>query len=229
LKSGTPSKIALFSKTTTPLSVGKIQKSMFGTSTAPLASSSSASGSKTSKPMKKVTSMSHESLEDPKKPTTSSAANALIEEKRKMREEKMKQAQLQREALEKEKREQAIKAQFEREEKYRKIMKDKEDKQRMEAMKKKILKEKQAKKFAEEKARKEELSVTRPIGELNESLRLKLGKQKMADAITKQKKEESKSTYNFDMLHTDDETDDESRPVNSRPPAPEWSQRELFS
>lgn len=192
-----------------------------------MASSSAAGGSKVSKSLKKVNSISHESLEESKRVVSSNAALASLEEKRKAREEKMKQAQLQREALEKEKREQAIRAQLEREEKYRKLMKEKEEKQRMEALKKKLLKEKQAKKFAEEKAKKDDFAVPKPVDSMNESLRLKLGKQIIEQKAQQQKKEELKSTWNFDMLHTDDETDDESRPVNNRPAAPKWSQREL--
>lgn len=171
--------------------------------------------------------MSQESLEDTKKQLSINAANAL-EEKRKQREEKQRQAQLQREALEKEKRDQALKLQLEREEKYRKIIKEKEEKQRMEALKKKMLKEKQSKKYAEERAKKDEFAVPKPMDSMNESLRLKLQKQIMIGKTEQQKKEESKNTYNFDMLHTDDETDDEARPTNKRPPAPKWSSSEFF-
>lgn len=179
------------------------------------------------KQYKKGVSLSQELVDDSKK-LNSIAASAQLEEKRKIREDKMRQAHLQREALEKDKRDQALKLQMEREEKYRKMMKEKEDKLRMEALKKKVLKEKQAKKFAEERAKKEEFVVPKPVDLLNESLHLKLQKQIMHQKKDQQKKEELKNTYCFDMLNTDDETDDESRPGTKRPPVPKWSQSEFF-
>lgn len=177
-----------------------------------------------SKKPQKMNSLSQESLEDARK--NHHLLNQQLEEKRKNREEKMRQAQLQREAMEKEKRDQVLKAQQERDEKYRKIMREKEEKQRMEAMKKKILKEKQAKKYAEEKAKKDEFAVPKPVDSApqgavskNDSLMVKLQKS----IISSKKKNEMKNVYSFDMLNTDDETDDESRPSSKRPPVPEWS------
>lgn len=226
LKSGTPSKIALYSKTTTPLSIGKSQRFLTTSASVPLMPSSASSAPKTSKPLKKMNSMSQESLDETKKLIQNNAMNQVIEEKRKQREEKQRQAQLQREALDKEKREQALKLQSERDEKYRKIMKDKEDKQRMEATKKKIQKENQAKKYAEERAKKDEFVVPKPVEPYvnkDDSLHLKLQKQIIQEKSDKKKKEESKNIYNFDMLHTDDSTDDEGRPSQKRPAAPSWS------
>lgn len=175
----------------------------------------------------KMNSLSQESLDETRK-NQSNTLTQLLEEKRKNREEKMRQAQLQREAIEKEKREQVLKLQQERDEKYRKIMREKEEKLRMEAMKKKILKEKQAKKYAEEKA-KSEFVVPKPVetpGALtkNDSLHKKLQKS----ILSTKKKNESSNVYSFDMLNTDDETDDESRPSTKRPPIPEWSLSKIF-
>lgn len=184
---------------------------------------SSAPGYKQPKPLKKMNSLSHESLDAQKNLNL----GQLLEDKRKQREEKQRQAQVQREALEKDKRDFALKQQQERDDKYRKIMKEKEDKQRMEALKKKILKEKQAKKYAEERAKKDEFIAPKPVEPQsltkNDSLHLKMQKQLLLDRSLQKKKEESKNTYDFDMLHTDDETDDESKPSKTRPPAPEWS------
>lgn len=163
------------------------------------------------------------------------AVNNNVEEKKKNREEKMKQAQQQREALEKENREKVLKQQQERDEKYRKIMKEKEEKQRMDALKKRLMKEKQAKKYAEEKARKDEFlapapkPIEQPALTKNDSLQMKLQKQILLEKSFQQKKAESKSTYSFDMLHTDDSTDDESKPSQSRPAFPEWSKSKYFS
>lgn len=172
-------------------------------------------------------SLSQESLEDGRK--QANAITNLLEEKRKAREEKQKQAQILREAIEKEKREQALKIQLERDEKYRKIMKEKEENLRMEALKKKIAKEKQAKKYAEEKAKTNFLvpkPVDPPSSSKNDSLHLKMQKQLILDKSLQKKKEESKNNYDFDMLHTDDSTDDESRPSAKRPSPPEWSKSE---
>jgi inner centromere protein len=185
----------------------------------------SASGYKTSAAKtSKKTSASTDSLEETRKVQQ---AAQLLEEKRKAREEKQKQAQLQREALEKEKREQALKLQLERDEKHKKIMKEKEEKQRMEAMKKKLLKEKQAKKYAEEKMRKDENAFVKPDPpqSANDSLFLKMQKQILMEKEAEKKKLESKKVYDFDMLHTDDSTDDESKPSAKRPAVPSWSKK----
>lgn len=182
-------------------------------------------------------SLSQESLEDASKQKLQQTTdmNRLLEEKRKVREEKQRQAQVQREAMEKERRDQALKIQMEREEKYRKIMKEKEEKQRLETLKKKALKEKQAKKYEEEKKKKEEFVAPKPVSvaepqsaNKDDSLLLKLQKQKLMDKVAQQKKESSKNTYNFDMLHTDDSTDDESKPSKKRPSPPSWSKSEFI-
>lgn len=224
LKSCTPSKIATFGKMT-PLSMTK-QK--FLSSVAGSNVTSSAPGNKAAKPAKKMNSLSQESLEDQRKAVQATAQ--IIEERRKAREEKQRQATQAREAMEKEKREQALRQQQERDEKYRKLMREKEEKQRMEALKKNMKKEKQAKKFAEEKARKDEFAVPKPVDppslSKNDSLHLKMQKQLLLDRSLQHQKEEAKKVYGFDMLETDDSTDDESKPSKKRPEAPEWSKSE---
>lgn len=225
LKSGTPSKMATLGKNTTPLSM---TKQRFLASVAGSNVTSSAPANKPVKPLKKMNSLSQESLDDHKK---QQAINQLIEERRKAREEKQRHALQAREALEKEKREQALRQQQERDEKYRKLMKEKEEKQRMEALKKNMKKEKQAKKFAEEKARKDEFAMPRPVDPpaltKNDSLHLKMQKQLLLDRSLQHQKEEAKKVYGFDMLETDDSTDDESKPSKKRPEAPEWSKSEF--
>lgn len=166
--------------------------------------------------------MSQDGLEEPKR---NNLVNQLLEEKKKQREEKQRQAQMQREALENEKRENALKLQMERDEKYRKLMKEKEEKIRMDALKKKLLKEKQTKKLAEERAKQQttEFVAPKPVEPPTSasktdgsSLHMKLQRQTIKEKI-------DKNTYGFDMLQTDDSTDDESRPSSKRPKAPEWS------
>lgn len=223
LKAGTPSKIASYTKTT-PLNL-KTQK--YTSASACNLATASASGYKATKSLKKGNSLSQEALDDQKK---AYQAHQMVEEKRKAREEKQRLAAQQREAMEKEKREQALKIQHEREEKYRKIMREKEEKAKNDAMKKKTLKEKQAKKYAEEKSKNEYAQPK--TGEAsalnkNDSLHLKMQKQLLLDRSLQKKKEESKNVYSFEMLHTDDSTDDESRPSTKRPPPPEWSKSEL--
>lgn len=170
-------------------------------------------------------------MDDAKKYQPMYTQSQMLEEKRKVAEEKQRQAKLQREAIEKEKREQALKLQFERDERSRKILKEKEEKMRMDAQKKKMAKEKQAQKYAAEKAKKPEFVTPKPVEPktpLNSSLHLVLQKQILSEKTAQQKKEESQATYSFDMLHTDDSTDDESRPSKKRPPAPQWSRSKYF-
>lgn len=174
-------------------------------------------------------SLSQESLDDARK-NHPNLFSQQLEDKRKQREEKMRQAQQLREAKEKEKREQMLKVQLERDEKHRNMMREKEEKIRMDALKKKILKEKQAKKYAEEKAKKDEFAVPKPVEQQagcskNDSLHKKLQKS----ILSTKKKAEKGNVYSFDMLNTDDETDDESRPSSKRPPIPEWSLSKLIS
>ena len=210
------------------MSLGKLPKVVSSSTGTFLTSYTPGHGSNPKKPTK-MHSLSQESLDDTRK----NHANLLsqqLEDKRKQREEKMRQAQQQREAKEKEKRDQVLKLQQERDEKYRKIMREKEEKIRTEALKKKILKEKQAKKYAEEKAKKDEFAFPKPVEpqaacNKNDSLHKKLQKS----ILSTKKKAEKENVYSFDMLNTDDETDDESRPSAKRPPIPEWSLSKLIS
>lgn len=232
LKNGTPSKLGLYSKTT-PLSVGRNpSSSTFGVNAASTAQMFH-------KPPNKFNSLSQESLDEMKKNQQAILMAQLLEDKKKAREDKQKQAQLIREAMEKDKRDLALKQQMEREEKFNRIRKEKEEKQRMELLKKKIQKESQAKKYAEEKAKTEEKAkkqdflspkpVDSQTAKMNDSLHLKMQKQIMLEKTAQQRKAETKHTYNFDMLHTDDSTDDESRPSKKRPTQPDWSKSENYT
>lgn len=55
-----------------------------------------------------------------------------------------------------------------------------------------------------------------------QQLQNKLALQQMA-------KKKPVSKYTFDMLNTDDDTDDESHPKAGRPPPPRWSVRKYFT
>jgi hypothetical protein len=170
---------------------------------------------------KKFTSMSHEAADELRR-------KQEAEEKKRQREEKQRQVQLQREAIEKQKREQTLQSQREREEKFKKIMQEKEEQKRLEAIRKKMLKENQEKKYAEEKARKEEATTpvpkpdAFPSSSKDNSLLLKMQKQIILEKSAK-KKVQVKNVYSFDMLNTDDSTDDESNLARKRPEPPQWS------
>ncbi|KAG5674984.1 hypothetical protein PVAND_004926 [Polypedilum vanderplanki] len=216
LKAGTPSKIGVYTSKTTPLSNAKARYMSAVASSASSSSASTASSSKTS--IKKYGSITH----DPQ------------EEKRKQREEKQQKAQLQREAIEKQKREQTLQQQREREEKFRKLMMEKEEQKRLEALKKKQLKENQERKYQEEKLKKEEFLVPKePLSASKDnSLYIKMQKQIMIDKAAQQQQQQKKklqkdsNTYSFDMLNTDDSTDDESKPSKKRPDPPQWSRKQ---
>ncbi|CRK86348.1 CLUMA_CG000210, isoform A [Clunio marinus] len=218
-KSGTPSKVPIFSSKTTPFTLPKSKKIVTTPSGTFLPVASTSGLKQPKQQMKKMNSQ--ESLED-KKAQQIQANNQLLEEKRKAREEKQRQAQLQREALEREKREQALRQQQEREEKYRRIMQEKEEKLRMEALKKKLQKERQAQKLAEERSKKEAVAE---VVNKDDSLHLKLQKQILMEKSEEMRKAEAKKNYCFDMLDTDDSTDDESHKPSKRPPPPSWSRK----
>lgn len=197
------------------------------TSTTTSSSSVTSGGVKKSTTKKFTSSMSLESQEELKK----SQALAQSEERRRQREEKQKQVQLQREALEKQKREQTIQQQRERDEKFKRIMQEKEEQKRIEAMKKKAIKENQERKFAEERARNEpgpSQPATPRSASKDDSLHVKMQKQMMLEKSREQKKAEvakkahDKNAYSFDMLNTDDSTDDESNLAKKRPEPPAW-------
>ncbi|KAL7041545.1 hypothetical protein ACKWTF_000815 [Chironomus riparius] len=223
LKNGTPSKIALYGAKTTPLNNAK-QKYIAAISGSASSSTTSLSSNKKTA-TKKYTSLSQESNEDTRK-NQAISINQQLEEKRKQREEKQKQVQLQREAIEKQKREQVMQQQRERDEKFRKIMQEKEEAKRMEAQKKKALKENQEKKYAEEKARKDDFALPKEpqSASKDDSLYIKMQKQiLMEKSMSQKKKVVDKNTYSFEMLQTDDSTDDESHPSKKRPDPPQWS------
>lgn len=242
LKSGTPSKIALFggSGRTTPSAATRSQQQKFGScSTLP-----SSTGKKSAtKLLKKAGSVSQESLETEKAKIngmiTALSHQQALDEKKRQRDEKQKAAALQRELIEKEKRENALRLQLEREEKVRKNLKEKEDRLRLEALKKKAKKENQLKKLNEEHNQEKlkdrevyegnqtaQLNAT-SSNPLNNSLLVKMQKQKMDEQRRLAERELLKNTYCFDMLHTDDSTDDEGTQKPHRPPPPNWSRSEL--
>lgn len=237
LKAGTPSKIALFSGKTTPVSSTMTRAQKFAScSTLPSSLVKKTSKSTT----KKAGSISQDTLDaESKKPTGQVIAlshQQLLEEKKKAREEKQRLAQLQREAIEKEKREVALRLQLEREEKHRKALREKEERLRIEAHKKKLKKEQQTvKKFIEKERQEDEAKAARDndvhlnaTAQMNDSLLVKLQKQKVEAHKQKMKNEENKNTYSFDMLQTDDSTDDEAQPSAKRPPPPSWSKSKFI-
>ena len=62
-----------------------------------------------------------------------------------------------------------------------------------------------------------------------ESLQKSMHKQQIQQKMIQQKKDEVKNAYNFDMLNTDDSTDDEAKPVSQkRPPPPLWSKSKII-
>lgn len=192
--------------------------------------SSTATSSNSKKTLtKKYTSLSHDSNEDLRK--NAQLMTQQLEEKKRQREEKQRQVQLQREAIEKQKREQTLQAQRERDEKFRKIMQEKEEAKRLEAQKKKALKENQEKKYAEERARKEECAAALKepqSASKDDSLYVKMQKQIIVEKAKSQSKKVDKNAYSFDMLNTEDETDDESCPSKKRPDPPQWSKSKLL-
>lgn len=184
--------------------------------------------------------MSLDSQEELKKSQAVAQTQAQIEERRRQREEKQRQVQLQREALEKHKREQTIQQQRERDEKFKRIMQEKEEQKRTEAMKKKAIKENQERKYAEERARKDEQGPSKPVTphgvNKDDSLQIKMQKQIMSEKSLHRehnkpetsKKHHDKNTYSFDMLNTDDSTDDEGNLAKKRPDPPSWSKSKFI-
>jgi hypothetical protein len=186
-----------------------------GTATLPKA----ASAVKPPKPAKKMPttkSLSQEALnqDDRKK----AMLLETKEERKRINDEKQRLAKLQREQLENQKREQAEKKLREAEEKQKKIQAERNERLKLEALKKKQLKEKQEKKYAEER-KKEEIGSAQK----DTSLYIRMQKQMIQEKIEAEKREQLKNSYHFDMLQTDDSTDDESKPADKRPPPPSWS------
>uniref|UniRef100_A0A182U5L1 Inner centromere protein ARK-binding domain-containing protein n=1 Tax=Anopheles melas TaxID=34690 RepID=A0A182U5L1_9DIPT len=144
--------------------------------------------------------------------SAASSTSSLLDEKKKKREEKQRLAAAQREAMEREKREHAERLVREKEEKYRKLVQEKQEKLRLDAQKK-------ARKLEEfEKRRQAEEQKA-----LADQKRDELAKQ-LAD-------QERKKLFTFEMIDTDDSTDEEVSEDTSaprkkqRPPLPEWCQK----
>lgn len=198
-----------------------------------------ASAIKKSSTKKFTSSMSLESQEELKRAQAIGQTQAQIEEKKRQREEKQRQVQLQRELLEKHKREQTIQQQRERDEKFKRIMQEKEDQKRNDAMKKRAIKENQERKYAEERARKDEPGPSKPTTphsvSKDSSMQIKMQKQMLLEKslLREQKKPEipkkphNKNAYSFDMLNTDDSTDEEGSMAKKRPDPPAWSKSEF--
>uniref|UniRef100_A0A1B0DLU0 Uncharacterized protein n=1 Tax=Phlebotomus papatasi TaxID=29031 RepID=A0A1B0DLU0_PHLPP len=123
------------------------------------------------------------------------ALQLLAEEKRKKREERHKQAQMIREAKEREKEEKHRRMIQEQQEREEKLRQD-----RIKALKAKQILEQ------EQKSRLEELQ-----------------KQQQQKLRAEAKRKASK--YGFDMLYSDDSTDDEGKSSDKRPAPPLWSQK----
>ncbi|XP_055531414.1 inner centromere protein [Wyeomyia smithii] len=203
---------------------------------------------------------------------TSSSSLALLDEKKKNREEKQRLAQQQREQLEKEKREHAERVMREKDEKLRKLVQEKEDKLRAKQVqkakkmeefeKRRHLEELNQRQLAEQKreelARLEQLQRAAreqeilKLNQAKENYEIKLHKQMYQQKIQQQQKLQqqhqlellkqksipgalladpaSKPGYfNFDMIATDDSTDDETVGANKktkRPPLPPWTSKE---
>ncbi|KAJ6646092.1 hypothetical protein Bhyg_01302 [Pseudolycoriella hygida] len=151
------------------------------------------------------------------------AKEAILEKKRKG-EERIKRAQMQREAQEKEKLE-----------KVEKLLKAKQEKEAArEALKQKkhqedLQKQLRALELKREKERKQKAELAEAARiERDQALNKKIAEEKAYLENLKQKREEPKSLLTFDMLQTDDSTDDEedhSQNRKRRPDPPAWSIR----
>ncbi|XP_053688381.1 inner centromere protein [Sabethes cyaneus] len=202
---------------------------------------------------------------------SSSSSLALLDEKKKMREEKQRLAHQQREQLEKEKREHAERLMREKDEKMRKLVQEKEDKLRAKQVqkakkmeefeKRRHLEELNQRQLAEQKreelARLEQMQRAEreqevlKLNQAKENYEIKLHKQMYQQKLLQQQKLQqqlllqkqksghaavpteatSKGTayFSFDMIATDDSTDDESVGTSKktkRPPLPPWSTKE---
>ncbi|EAA00769.4 AGAP011772-PA [Anopheles gambiae str. PEST] len=168
--------------------------------------------------------------------SAASSTSSLLDEKKKKREEKQRLAAAQREAMEREKREHAERLVREKEEKYRKLVQEKQEKLRLDAQKK-------ARKLEEfEKRRQAEEQKT-----LADQKRDELAKQladqeryamfffllKLAGGAAGSSAA-SKKLFTFEMIDTDDSTDEEVSEDTSaprkkqRPPLPEWCQKSKY-
>ncbi|KAG4068092.1 hypothetical protein HA402_001517 [Bradysia odoriphaga] len=149
---------------------------------------------------------------------------ALLEKKRKA-DERVKRAQMQREAQEKEKLD-----------KIEKLMKAKQEKEAAREAAKQLKQQQELQKQlkALEQKRERERKLKAELAEAAKLERDQILSKKIADEkayldqMKQNRKEETKPTFTFDMLETDDSTDDEDTVKNSRPnrpPPPAWSLR----
>lgn len=151
------------------------------------------------------------SVEDLKRTT------AAIAEKKKTREEKQRLAQMQREQIEKERRERTKLQQKEKEDKHRKMLQEKEDRKREQMSQKKLEDALRNQKIMEQKRRElaEKEAIEAAKAKHNESLQRKV--------LQKQHIKSNKSKHDFDVLDTDDSTDDEGKMNKNQAPPPIWS------
>lgn len=218
------------SKLTTPLSMPKIPvfKSssshttpLLQASSAPLASKP-ASVSKLAHVQKKVGSKQSSTPSSSRDPSVEDLKRtaAAIAEKKKTRDEKQRLAQLTREQIEKERRERVKLQQKEKEEKHRKLLQEKEDRKRAEMTQKKLDEHIRNQKIMEQKRRElaEREALEAAKTKQNESLQRKVLQKQHNKHLTK---------HEFDVLDTDDSTDDEGKMNKNRGPPPIWSKGSL--
>ncbi|XP_037042711.1 nucleolar and coiled-body phosphoprotein 1 [Bradysia coprophila] len=152
------------------------------------------------------------------------AREALLEKKRKA-DDRVKRAQMQREAQEKEKLD-----------KMEKLMKAKQEKEAAREAAKQLKQQQEIQKQlkALEQKRERERKLKAELAEAAKLERDQMLSKKIADEkayldqMKQNRKEETKPTLTFDMLETDDSTDDEdtvSKNRPNRPPPPAWSLR----
>lgn len=141
---------------------------------------------------------------------------AAIAEKKKTREEKQRLAQMHREQIEKERRERTKLQQKEKEDKHRKLLQEKEERKRELMSQKKLEDHMRNQKIMElkrrELAEKEALEAAK--AKQNESLQRK---------VLQKQHNKHKTKHEFDVLDTDDSTDDEGKMNKNRTPPPVWS------
>uniref|UniRef100_A0A182W1S4 Inner centromere protein ARK-binding domain-containing protein n=1 Tax=Anopheles minimus TaxID=112268 RepID=A0A182W1S4_9DIPT len=192
--------------------------------------------------------------------SAASSTSSLLDEKKKKREEKQRLATAQREAMEREKREHAERLVREKEEKYRKLVHEKQEKIRIDAQKKarkleefekrRLMEEQKAladqkrdelaKQMADQQRIDRELleSVKQTQAKENHEVKLhkqlyqqKLRQQQQQQAAKKKLAAAQAEVFTFEMIDTDDTTDedvaeDPSAPrKKKRPQTPEWCQK----
>ncbi|XP_055378248.1 inner centromere protein A [Condylostylus longicornis] len=156
-----------------------------------------------------------------------------ISERKKQRDEKQQQALILRQQKEKEREERIKRLIEEREEK----KKNAEQKRHLEEIQRnlKLLDEKneQKRKLEMQKLEKQAaVAAAKKEREILENLKIQKAKEKLQQEYFKNQKllknkAKENPLYNFEMLLTEDETDDEDNPSKKRPPLPEWATREV--